>query len=104
MELPASPGQKPDGSVRGTIERMMRLQRADQDACVYEHALNAVRINAFAADGFIAQQGRCAVVAFSPLMKLASPFRRIGSLQVCNGGRWLCGMLLRYLFYPSLNR
>ena len=53
---------------------MMGLESADENTCIYKHALNAIRINALAANGFIAQKRRCAIVAFSPFVKLAGPF------------------------------
>lgn len=42
-----------DGSVGESAKRMMRLQRSHQHACINEHALSPVRVNAFAADGLI---------------------------------------------------
>src|ERR1019366_6352918 len=56
----------------GTIERMMRLKSAEQDAGVYKHALNAIRINALAADGFIAQGVLCGR-DFQPTRETAAP-------------------------------
>jgi hypothetical protein len=38
MELPAPLRQNSDRTVGGTIQRMMRLQGANQDARVYQHA------------------------------------------------------------------
>jgi hypothetical protein len=35
---------------------MVGLENANQDARVYKHALNAIRINALAADSLIAQE------------------------------------------------
>ena len=64
---------------------MVRLENADQDVGVYKHALNAIRIDAIAANAFIAQERRRAIMAFSPFVKLAGPLFRIGFLQVSNG-------------------
>ena len=49
--------------------------------------LNAVRVNALAADGFIGEQGRRAVVALGPSAELTHPLLRIRLLQVRNGRR-----------------
>src|ERR1035438_8078003 len=68
--------------IGGAIERMMRLKSADQDARVDKHGLNAIRVNTLAGGGFIAQQGRCAVVAFCPVMKPPRPLLGICALQM----------------------
>ena len=73
------------------------------DACVHKHALNKIRIDAFAAYSFIAQKRRCAVVALSPFVKPPGPHFRIGSLQVRDRGRRL-RKLLGDLLNPSLDR
>ena len=82
----------------------MRLEGSDQHACVYKHALQTIGVNALAADGFIAQKRSCASVTFRPLMKPASPFLRVGSLQVRDGCRLRFHMLHGDLLHPSLHR
>ena len=61
---------------------VMRLEGADQKARVNKHLLDAIRIDAFAADGFIAEWRRGAVVAFRPLVKPAGPFIGIFLLKM----------------------
>jgi hypothetical protein len=78
-------------------------QSADQDAYVYKHALNGIRIDGLTAHGFVSQERRCAVVAFSPCMESASPFFRIGLLQVCDRGIRHDRLLLGELFTQSRN-
>jgi hypothetical protein len=82
-----------------------KLKPADALTCC--PALHAIRIDAFAADGFVAQRWRCALVAFSPFMKSTSPFR-IGSRKVRDGARLRLNMLPGDLFdhcsIPLFNR
>jgi len=67
---------------------------------------NSIRfwINTFTADGFVAQERRGTVVAFSPLMKLTSPFFRIAFLETCDRSRLCRRMLLRDSLNPPFNR
>lgn len=68
------------------ITRVMRLERTYQDASIYKHWLNEVRIDALATNGLIVQERGFPAVAFRPLMELSRPFFRIGSLLVSNEG------------------
>jgi hypothetical protein len=54
MKFPAVHRQKLNSAIGWSIERMVRLESADQNACVYQHVLNAVRIDAVTPDGVIA--------------------------------------------------
>src|ERR1022692_942801 len=80
---------------------MMRLKSADQDARVDKHGLNAIRVNTLAAGGFIAQQGRCAVVAFCPVMKPPRPLLGICALQMRH--RLRRNMILSDLLKPAFD-
>src|ERR1700733_4300494 len=102
VKLPSSNRQKTDRGIGRSIERMLRLKSADQNACVNKHALRAVWINALAADGLLRQERRRAIVTFRPLVESARPFLRVGLLQVRQGRtrRQLCSNLLQ----PALHR
>jgi hypothetical protein len=81
---------------------MMRLKSANQNACVYKHALHAVWINARATNGLLRQQRRRAIMTLRPLVESACPLLRVGLLQVRQGcaGRELLSNLLQ----PALHR
>src|ERR1035438_1782253 len=101
MELSTPLRQKPNRAIGGAIKRMMRLKSADQDARVDKHGLNAIRVNTLAAGGFIAQQGRCAVVAFCPVMKPPRPLLGICALQMRH--RLRRNMILSDLLKPAFD-
>lgn len=72
-----------EGSVGNGIQRVVGLQRAEQDVPIDKHeGSQPVGINALAADSILGEQGRRAVVSFGPGPKLTHPFRRVGLLKV----------------------